>query len=235
MSDTITPETRLNSMQDAMQIQAIGQRFRGFLPVVVDVETAGFDARTDALLEIACIPILYNAEGQFVAGEALHAHIMPFAGANLDPRALAFTGIDPNHPLRVLIAEDEKTALKRMFKVLSDVRREQQCKHCVLVGHNAHFDLGFLKAAIDRSHTKNQSPFHSFSVFDTVTLSAMAFGQTVLARACESAGIAFSAREAHSALYDTQKTAELFCHILNAYPMLANAVGNANDNSNDDD
>ena len=28
------------------------------LPVVVDVETAGFNAQTDALPEIACIPIV---------------------------------------------------------------------------------------------------------------------------------------------------------------------------------
>ncbi len=206
----------------------IGQRFRGFLPVVVDVETAGFEARTDALLEIACIPILYNEAGQFVTGEALHAHLRPFDGAHLDQRSLAFTGIDPFSPMRMTFAEDEKTALKRIFKSLTETRRQQGCNHCVLVGHNAHFDLGFLRAAIDRTHTKNQSPFHSFSVFDTVTLSAMAFGQTVLARACESAGIAFSGKEAHSALYDTQKTAELFCHILNAYPMLAQALSDDN-------
>ena len=122
------------------------------------------------------------------------------------------------------IAEDEKSALKRIFKSLTEMRRQQNCKHCVLVGHNAHFDLGFLRAAIDRTHTKNQSPFHSFSVFDTVTLSAVAYRQTVLARACAAAGIEFSGKEAHSALYDTQKTAELFCHILNAYPMLAQSL-----------
>jgi ribonuclease T len=222
-------------MTDTVIMPKIGQRFRGFLPVVVDVETAGFESSTDALLEIACIPIILDAAGRFVMGEAMHAHIKPFEGAHLDQRSLTFTGIDPFNPLRMMIAEDEKTALKRMFKVLTDVRREQGCKHCVLVGHNAHFDLGFVRAAIDRTHTKNQSPFHSFSVFDTVTLSAMAYGQTVLARACESAGIAFSGKEAHSALYDTQKTAELFCHILNAYPMLAQAATADHEASDSDD
>lgn len=211
-------------MTDLNTPPLIGQRFRGFLPVVVDVETAGFDAHKDALLEIACIPILYNAEGRFVQGEALHAHVQPFEGAHLCQRSLSFTGIDPFNPMRMAIAEDEKPALKRMFKKLMELRRQQGCNHCVLVGHNAHFDLGFLKAAVERTHTKNQNPFHSFSVFDTVTLSAMAYGQTVLARACESAGIEFSGKEAHSALYDTQKTAELFCHILNAYPMLTAAI-----------
>lgn len=196
-------------------LPVIGQRFRGFLPVVVDVETAGFNAKTDALLEIACIPILYDENGQFTQGEAFHAHLNPFEGANLDRRSLDFTGIDPFNPLRMAMAENEKDALKRIFKSLNDVRRAQQCTHCVLVGHNAHFDLGFLQAAVNRTGTKNQNPFHSFSVFDTVTLSAVTFGQTVLAKACIQAGIAFDGKEAHSALYDTQKTAELFCHILN--------------------
>lgn len=193
----------------------IGQRFRGFLPVVVDVETAGFNAKTDALLEIACIPIVYDEHGQFVPGAPLHAHLQPFEGANLDRRSLDFIGIDPFNPIRMAMAEDEKTALRRIFKGLQDVKKAQQCSQAVLVGHNAHFDLGFLQAAINRTGSKNQNPFHSFSVFDTVTLSALMFGQTVLARACKQAGIDFDGKEAHSALYDTQKTAELFCFILN--------------------
>ncbi len=203
---------------------ALKERFRKFLPVVVDVETAGFNAQTDALLEIACIPILMNEEGVFYLGEALNAHIEPFEGANLEPKALAFTGIDPNNPMRKAIAEDEKTALRRIFKELKEVRREQECRQCVLVGHNAHFDLGFLNAAVLRTNSKNHSSFHQFSVFDTVTLAALAFGQTVLARSCKAAGLDFDGNDAHSALYDTQKTAELFCHILNHYPMLANAL-----------
>lgn len=202
----------------------LSERFRKFMPVVVDVETAGFNAQTDALLEIACIPILLDDNGRFYQGEPLNAHIEPFEGANLEPRALEFTGIDPNNPLRRAIAEDEKTALRRIFKALKEVRRDNDCRQCVLVGHNAHFDLAFLNAAIERTNSKNHSPFHAFSVFDTVTLSALAFGQTVLARACKAAGIEFSGSDAHSALYDTQKTAELFCHILNGYSMLPKAL-----------
>lgn len=200
------------------------QRFRKFLPVVVDVETAGFNAQTDALLEIACIPILLNEQGIFYSGEAQNAHIEPFEGANLEPSALAFTGIDPNNPMRKLIAEDEKSALRRIFKGLKEVRKVEECRQCVLIGHNAHFDLAFLNAAVLRTNSKNLNPFHQFSVFDTVTLSALAFGQTVLARACKAAGLEFDGNDAHSALYDTQKTAELFCHILNNYPMLSNAM-----------
>ncbi len=215
------------STQTAAHINSMAERFRKFLPVVVDVETAGFNAATDALLEIACIPILMDANGTFIQGEPLNAHLAPFQGANLDPRALQFTGIDPNNPMRKAIAEDEKPALRRIFKELKDIRKQQGCRQCVLVGHNAHFDLAFLNAAIERTNNKNHSPFHQFSVFDTVSLSGLAFGQTVLARACKAAGIDFNGEEAHSALYDTQKTAELFCHILNSYPMLANAMHDA--------
>ncbi len=217
----------VNSSTDSVETPApmtIKERFRKFLPVVVDVETAGFNADTDALLEIACIPILLDEQGVFYPGEALNAHIQPFEGANLEPRSLAFTGIDPNNPMRKAIAEDEKTALRRIFKGLKEVRRAEECRQCVLIGHNAHFDLAFLNAAILRTNSKNHNPFHQFSVFDTVTLSALAFGQTVLARACKAAGLEFDGNDAHSALYDTQKTAELFCHILNHYPMLPNAL-----------
>lgn len=212
------------STQDAQASIKLSERFRKFMPVVVDVETAGFNAQTDALLEIACIPILMDESGRFYRGEPLNAHIEPFEGANLEPRALEFTGIDPKNPLRKAIAEDEKVALRRIFKALKEVRREHDCRQCVLVGHNAHFDLAFLNAAIERTNSKNHSPFHAFSVFDTVTLSALAFGQTVLARACKAAGVDFNGSEAHSALYDTQKTAELFCHIVNSYPMLPHAL-----------
>lgn len=213
MTDVQTPKTPLAA------------RFRGFLPVVVDVETAGFNAQTDALLEIACVPILMNDEGKLVAGEPLNAHIQPFVGANLEPSALQFTGINPDSPMRRTIAEDEKVALRRIFKALKEVKNAHGCRQCVLVGHNAHFDLGFLNAAITRTNSRNHSPFHAFSVFDTATLSALAFGQTVLARSCKMAGIDFDNSEAHSALYDTQKTAELFCHIINHSPMLPNLEG----------
>ena len=219
--------TQARSAQTESETEApmsLKERFRKFLPVVVDVETAGFNSHTDALLEIACIPILLNDDGIFYSGEALSAHIEPFEGANLEPSALAFTGIDPNNPMRKAIAEDEKTALRRIFKGLKEVRKVEDCRQCVLIGHNAHFDLSFLNAAVLRTNSKNHNPFHQFSVFDTVTLAALAFGQTVLARACKAAGLDFDGNDAHSALYDTQKTAELFCHILNNYPMLPNAL-----------
>ena len=97
-------------------------------------------------------------------------------------------------------------ALKRKNLEIKDelkkLQRDAQCNRCILVGHNANFDLQFLKAAVDRQNLKNSNPFHPFSVFDTVTLAGVVYGQTVLAKACFSAGMEFSNEEAHSALYD---------------------------------
>ncbi|OOR87712.1 ribonuclease T [Moraxella caviae] len=213
-------DTDSQTPPDTATTPSIAERFRGFLPVVVDVETAGFNAQTDALLEIACIPILMDEQGKLYQGKALGAHIEPFAGANLEASALKFTGINPNSPMRKAISEDEKTALRRIFKALKAIKKEHGCRQCILVGHNAHFDLGFLNAAIARTNSKNHSPFHAFSVLDTATLAALSFGHTVLARTCVMAGIEFNNDNAHSALYDTQKTAELFCKICNETPML---------------
>jgi ribonuclease T len=192
---------------------AIKDRFRGFLPVVIDVETGGFEARTDALLEIAAIPLKEDG-GRLVQGDAVHHHVEPFAGARLDPAALAFTGIDVHHPFR--LAVDEKEALQSIFDQVKPLMKEEQCTRCVLVGHNAWFDLAFVNAAIARTGIK-RSPFHPFTSFDTATLAGVALGQTVLARACAAAGIDFDPDEAHSALYDARKTAELFCYIANLW------------------
>lgn len=194
----------------------IAQRFRGFLPVVVDVETGGFNAETDALLELAAIPLTMENE-LLVPGENYHFHIEPFRGANIETAAIEFTGIDIHSPFRQAI--DEADALEELFEQLRGLLKQHKCSRCILVGHNAWFDLSFLNAAIERNHIK-KSPFHSFSSFDTATLAGMAYGQTVLAKTCEVAKIDFKTSEAHSALYDTQKTCELFCKIINQYKML---------------
>ena len=190
----------------------IARRFRGFLPVVVDVETAGFNAQTDALLEIAAVPIHMNEDGLVYPGDTISAHVEPFPGANLEASALAFTGIDPHHPLR--IAEPEGKALKKIFEPIRNMLKGSNCSRAILVGHNPAFDLAFVKAAVDRTGIK-RNPFHQFSTFDTATLAGLAYGQTVLARAIAAADIEWDNNEAHSAVYDTEKTAELFCAIVN--------------------
>lgn len=192
-------------------------RFRGFLPVVVDVETGGFNAQTDALLEIAMVTLSMDEEGLLHPDKTLEAQIEPFAGATLEPEALEFNGIDPNDENRE--TETESQALNRMFKTIRTEIKEQHCNRAILVGHNAHFDHGFLKAAIQRTHIK-RDPFHPFSSFDTASLSALCLGHTVLAKSCKLAGIEFDNQQAHSAAYDTYKTAELFCYFINRYKQL---------------
>ncbi|GAB3039456.1 MULTISPECIES: ribonuclease T [Oleiagrimonas] len=192
-------------------------RFRGFLPVVVDVETGGFDPQRDALLEIAVAVTRMDNEGTLRFDPPVLARVQPFEGANLDPRALEVTGIDPDHPLRAAVTERE--ALDMVFKPVREAVRASGCQRAVLVGHNAAFDLGFLNAAVNRCNHK-RNPFHPFSCFDTATLGGLAYGQTVLSRAVQAAGFDFDAREAHSAVYDTERTAQLFCTIVNRWKEL---------------
>lgn len=192
----------------------LSTRFRGFLPVVVDVETAGFDAKKDALLEIAAVMITVDENNQLTLGETHACHVEPFKGANLDEAALAFNKIDPYHPFRMALSE--RDALNKIFKPIRHAVKEHQCTRAILVGHNAFFDLGFLNAAVDRSGVK-RNPFHPFSNFDTVSLAGLAYQQTVLARAVQTAEIDWNQDEAHSAIYDAEKTAELFCKIVNRW------------------
>ena len=194
------------------------QRFRGYFPVVIDVETAGFNAKTDALLEIAATTLsLDENTGQFSLDETIHFNVDPFEGANLEKAALEFTGIDPTNPLRGAV--DEKKAMTEIFKLVRKKMKAAGCQRAVMVAHNAAFDLGFVNAATERCLIK-RSPFHPFVSFDTTTLSGLALGQTVLAKACATAGIDFNNSEAHSALYDTEKTAELYCYIVNKWQQL---------------
>ncbi len=198
------------------RVVRLKHRFRGFLPVVVDVETGGFDPAGDALLEIAVILLSYD-DGMLAPAERYSTHVVPFEGANLDQKSLDVTGIDPFHPLRAARAERE--ALDYVFKPIRAAVREHECSRAILVGHNAFFDLSFINAAVARTGHK-RNPFHPFSSLDTVSLAALAYGQTVLARAADAAGLGWEASEAHSAVYDTEKTAELFCTILNRWESL---------------
>jgi ribonuclease T len=194
--------------------EQINTRFRGFLPVVVDVETGGFVAATDAILEVAATTVRMDEDGLLRVHRTHNFHVKPFEGANIEQSALDFTGIDPHHPFREAVPEAE--ALGELFRVVRKEIRDQGCTRAILVGHNAHFDAGFINAAVERCSIK-RNPFHPFSYFDTATLAGLAYGQTVLARACAEAGIGFDNNEAHSAAYDAERTAELFCEIVNRW------------------
>ncbi|PHR63489.1 MAG: ribonuclease T [Idiomarina sp.] len=193
------------------------KRFRGYMPVVIDVETAGFNAKTDALLEIAAVTLKFNDDGLLVPDQTLHYHIEPFEGANIEQAAIDFNGIDPHSPLRGAV--EEGSALKDMFKPIRKAQKEAGCQRSILVGHNATFDHGFVMAAAERANLK-RNPFHPFVTFDTAALAAVFLGQTVLIKACQAAGIEFDNKQAHSAVYDTERTAELFCYMVNRYQAL---------------
>ena len=195
----------------------LADRFRTYLPVVIDVETGGFNSKTDAILEISAVILSMDDEGDLVINQTFFSRVIPFDGANIEDSALKFTGIDPYHPLRV--ARPEKVIFQNMFKLVREAMKSNSCKRAILVGHNSHFDHNFLNAASERNNLK-RNPFHPFSSFDTATLSGLAYGQTVLARACDAAEIEFDNNEAHSARYDAEKTAELFCKIVNKWNQL---------------
>ncbi|MDP4534968.1 ribonuclease T [Alkalimonas collagenimarina] len=192
----------------------LSQRFRGYYPVVIDIETAGFNPQTDAMLEIAATLLTMDEAGRIHPMETLHFHVEPFEGANLEASALAFNGIDPYHPLRGAVTERE--AITEICKAVRKAQKAAGCQRSVIVAHNAAFDQSFFNAAVARINLK-RNPFHAFVSFDTTSLSALALGQTVLAKACKQAGIDFDNNEAHSALYDTERTAELFCYIINQW------------------
>ena len=192
----------------------IAGRFRGYLPVVVDVETGGFNAATDALLEIAVVLLGIDDEGRWRIETTHSTHVDAFPGANIEAAALEFNGIVPDHPLRN--ARPEREALQVVLQPVRKAVRSHGCTRAVLVGHNPAFDLSFLNAAVKRTAFK-RNPFHPFTTFDTATLGGLAFGQTVLARAVQAAELAWDARDAHSAIYDAEKTAELFCTIVNMW------------------
>ncbi len=218
MEDQIIIHSKQVSSKDVNENQKkiASGRFRGYYPVAVDVETGGFNSVTDALLEVAAATFSIDEDGVWSVDECLSRHVEPFVGANMDPAALEFTGINPEHPFRKQIAVSEKEALQDIFKMVRQRMKAYGCKRAILVGHNPSFDLGFINAAVERAGIK-RNPFHPFSTFDTATLGGLAYGQTVLSRAVIAAGISWDHEQAHSARYDTEKTAELFCNIVNQW------------------
>ena len=204
---------------------SLADRCRGFYPVVVDVETGGFDCEGDALLEIAAVLLDMTPDGRLVRSKTVSTHVVPFPGSNIDPRSLEITGIDPTHPLRAAL--DEREALDHIFDPVRKAMKTLECTRAILVGHNASFDLSFVNAAIRRTGHK-RSPFHPFSTFDTVSLAGLAYGQTVLAKALNVAGLGWDSKSAHSAVYDAEQTADLFCAIVNRWRELHLTQAEAN-------
>jgi len=196
-------------------LPTLGTRFRGFLPVVIDVETTGFNHNTDGILEVAAVFLAYDDNGNLQRERTIFHAVKPFAGANIEQSALDFTGINPDDPARNAVSETE--ALSDIFLHIKKAVKQHDCTRAIMVAHNAHFDLGFVNAATLRCELIKKNPFHQFSCLDTVSLAGLAYGQTVLARACQAANIPFDNKAAHHADYDAEKTADLFCNIINLW------------------
>ncbi len=213
-------------MSDEIEIIPLANRFRGFLPVVVDVETGGFDCRKDALLEVAAVILRIDEKGELSRHRTHSWHIEPFPNANMDPKSLEINGIKPFSPLRLATPEDK--AINEFFKIVRKEVKLNRCNRAILVGHNAPFDLNFIHAAANRIGCK-RNPFHPFSTLDTVTLGAVVYGQTVLARVAQAAGMGWDSSQAHSAVYDTEKTADIFCRVVNTWQTLDAAFATIKD------
>jgi len=202
-------------------LKLMARRFRGFYPVVVDVETGGFDDKKDALLEIGAVTLKIDENGKMAVNNEYQCHITPFDGANMDPASMEVNGIDPHHPFRIAVAKDEETGVRELFRFIQKEMKQHKCKRAIMIGHNTVLDRNFIFSAAERNKI-SRNPFHPFSMFDTVSLAGLAYGQTVLSRAAQAAGLSWDNEAAHSALYDAKQTAELFCIIVNSW---AEAVG----------
>ncbi len=205
------------------EFKLMSRRFRGYYPVVVDVETGGFDSKKDALLEIGAVTLKIDENGLMTPHNEYHCHINPFEGANMDPASLEVNGIDPHHPFRVAAAKDEETGVRELFRFIQKEMKQHKCKRAIMIGHNTVLDRDFIFAAAERCKI-SRNPFHPFSMFDTVSLAGLAYGQTVLSRAAQAAGLPWDSNEAHSALYDASQTAKLFCAINNRWSETAGPV-----------
>ncbi len=110
----------------------------------------------------------------------------------------------------------EVDAFKDFFAEVRRALKSAHCNRAVIVAHNASFDHQFLRSASERNNLK-RNPFHPFTSLDTASIAAIAYGQTVLSRACAHAGVPFDEQQAHSALYDAERAALLFCEIVNRW------------------
>ncbi|MCK3658706.1 ribonuclease T [Pasteurellaceae bacterium Pebbles2] len=200
--------------EEAIDYHLLKNRFRGYYPVIIDVETAGLNSQTDGLLELAAITLKMDEQGWLMPDQTYHCHIQPFEGALINPDSMKINGIKLDDPERNAVAISELDAITGLFQMVRRGQKDAGCQRSIIVAHNAAFDQGFIMAAAERTGVK-RNPFHPFSAFDTSTLSGLMFGQTVLVKACQMAKIPFDGKQAHSALYDTERTADLFCYMVN--------------------
>ena len=192
---------------------SLGQYFRRFLPVVVDVETGGLNPHKHALLEVAVVFLKVGSAG-LIPGLSQHYHIRPFEKSEITESSAQFLGISAStKEYGSDHHQFEQDVFEELHDLISSRVEREGCTRAILVGHNAAFDLSFMQAAFKRNRIKD--PFHQFSTLDTVSMSAAILGHTVLSKACMAAGICWDNSKAHCAMYDCQQTAQLFCRTIN--------------------
>ena len=119
----------MSDVQDSSYHNQLKNRFRGYFPVIIDVETAGFDAKQDALLELAAITLKMDENGYLHPDQKCHFHIEPFEGANINPESLKFNGIDIHNPLRN--AGSELDAITGLFQMVRRAQKEADCQRSI--------------------------------------------------------------------------------------------------------
>ena len=90
----------------------LSERFRGYLPVVLDLETGGFDHQVNPILELACCFVQMQDDRLSIKGQESW-NVQPVDGMVVEPASLKVTGIDLDDPHRD--AMDEASVLKDFF------------------------------------------------------------------------------------------------------------------------
>ena len=198
------------------QKHPMSTRFRGYYPIVVDVETGGLEPDKNAVLQIAAFSLSLDEQGKAFIDDQYLVDVAPDESTTIVAEALKINKIDLDKHALTAIAEHK--AIRGLFQFARRAIKKHHCHRGILVGHNANFDLAFISAAAAR-HGIKRNPFHPFSVMDTVALAGLAYGQTVLKVAAQKAGLEFDDKKAHSAEYDARITAELFCKIHNGFKL----------------
>ncbi len=193
------------------------RRFRGFLPVVIDVETGGFHlAAPTRCWRSPPSSSRWTTPAGCAAARRMRFTCKPFEGARLDPVSLEVNGIDPWHPLRPAI--DEADALQRLFREIRTAIRA----HALPARHSRRATT---RPSIWASSTRRSSaPASSAIRFIRSRAStprrsaASALGQTVLRARRAAGGHRMGSAAARTrAAYDAERTADLFCHICNLH------------------
>ena len=193
-------------LNDTLPMQ---NRFRGFMPVVIDVECGGFIPYRCTVGNCRSV-VGDSGDGSLAAWGNWRYHVQPFPA----PTSNGVTRCDGLSILFTRYAQRfQRRSAHAIVQEISQAMKDNDCTRAILVGHNACFDLNFLNAAVARTEIK-RNPFHPFSSFDTATLAGVAFGQTGYRsrfKRPESLGIRTNAFGA----YDAQQTADCFARSAN--------------------